>query len=173
MSTASYAAGTHWRAMADQDTYYALRDGARQFRDKCALKTLRPRMDGASLDASDWLVAQFEAAAGISKGASERVDGGARNGAETALISRTDGARASEAAVHAVTIRSMVRNAGPILRATHDRDNALMTVAEIARWQGLGQETAARAILSVIATLAAYRADVQAECRAWNAERAA
>lgn len=169
MSTASYAAGTHWRAMADQDTYYALRDGKRVFKDKSALRTLRPRMDGGQIDASDWLVRQFEAASGLASGSGERVDGGTGNGAELTMAARCDGARASESAVHAVTIRSLVRNAGPILRATHDQGRALMTVAEIARWQGLGQETAARAILSVIATLASYRQDCALDQKRWRA----
>ena len=165
--TQAVATALEWAAYGDQDTYHALRDGPRFYRDKSALRTLRPRMDGAMIEASDWLVRQFEAAQGIARGNGERVDGGSGNGAETCMIGCVDGLRQAEGAIQAIAVRSLTRNAAPILRRTHDADR--LTVADVARWQHLGHETAARAVLSIIETLAEYRADCVRDQKRWAA----
>lgn len=165
MSIQAKNAALEWGAYRDQETYHALRDGPRRYKNKSALKTLRLQMSGSMIDASEWLVRQFEAAQGLSSASGERVDGGSGNGAETSMLARTEGVRASEAALQAVAIRSLERRASALLT---DICRHLLTLDDIAHVYACHRDTAAKRSLSVLGTLADYREDCIDDVQGWR-----
>lgn len=94
-SVLAISAEIEWRRMADQETYYALRDGPRLYRGRTAIDTLAKHLPPDQIDLGRRLAAMHaEAHSGFGRGAgeiAERVQGGDGGSARDHHLMRLSG----------------------------------------------------------------------------------